>query len=105
VGTFKLGLVVTCQVNGSSPFNVPDMFPPISRGPCPQCILFEHWLAWQLDIQVILLTRTYFAHCSILCIITLFSVAFTGVKGRASLGLKSFPPIEHISKFKLLLAK
>jgi len=37
VGTFKLGLVVTCQVNGSSPFNVPDMFPPVSRGPCPQC--------------------------------------------------------------------
>jgi len=37
VGTFKLGLVVTCQVNGSSPFNVPDMFPPVSRGPRPQC--------------------------------------------------------------------
>jgi len=37
VGTFKLGLVVTCQVNGSSPFNVPDMFPPVSRGPHPQC--------------------------------------------------------------------
>jgi len=37
VGTFKLGLVVTCQVNGSSPFNVPDIFPPVSRGPRPQC--------------------------------------------------------------------
>jgi len=37
VRTFKLGLVVTCQVNGSSPFNVPDMFPPVSRGPRPQC--------------------------------------------------------------------
>jgi len=40
VGTFKLGLVVTCQVNGSSPFNVPDMFPPVSRGPRPQCQAF-----------------------------------------------------------------
>jgi len=41
VGTFKLGLVVTHQVNGSSPFNVPDMFPPVSRGPCPQCLLVK----------------------------------------------------------------
>jgi hypothetical protein len=37
VGTFKLYLADTCQVNGSSPFNVPDMYPPVSRGPCPQC--------------------------------------------------------------------
>jgi len=42
VGTFKLGLVVTCQVNGSSPFNVPDMFPPVSRGPRPQCVWGKH---------------------------------------------------------------
>jgi len=37
--TFKLGLVVTCRGNGSSPFNVPDMFLPVSRGPRPQCPL------------------------------------------------------------------
>jgi len=30
-------LAETCQANGSYPFNVPDMFPPISRGPRPQC--------------------------------------------------------------------
>ena len=29
-------LVETCQVNGFCPFNVPDMFPPVSRGPRPQ---------------------------------------------------------------------
>jgi len=32
-------LVGTCQGNGSCPFNVPDMFPPIFRGPRPQCPL------------------------------------------------------------------
>ena len=31
-----LELMVTWQVNGSYPFNVPDMFPPVSRGPRPQ---------------------------------------------------------------------
>jgi len=30
-------LVETCQANGSCPFNVPHMFPPVSRGPCHQC--------------------------------------------------------------------
>ena len=29
-------LVVTSQGNGSYPFNVPDMFLPVSRYPCPQ---------------------------------------------------------------------
>jgi len=29
--------VVTWQVNVFSPFNVPDMFPPVSRGPRSQC--------------------------------------------------------------------
>ena len=33
----EICLVETCQVNGSCPFNVPDMFPPVSRGPRPQC--------------------------------------------------------------------
>ena len=37
-GTFRLGLVVTWQVNRSSPFNVPDMFLPVSRCPRPQCV-------------------------------------------------------------------
>ena len=31
--------VETCQANGSSPFNVPDMFLPVSRCLRPQCIL------------------------------------------------------------------
>ena len=34
----EMCLVETFQVNGSSPFNVPDMFLPVSRGPCPQCV-------------------------------------------------------------------
>ena len=29
--------VETCQANGSSPFNVPDMFLPVSRCLRPQC--------------------------------------------------------------------
>jgi len=33
----KMYLVGTCQRNGSCPFNVPDMFPPVSKGPHPQC--------------------------------------------------------------------
>jgi len=33
----EMCLVETWQVNGSCPFNVPDTFPPVSRGPCPQC--------------------------------------------------------------------
>ena len=41
----EMCLVETCQVNGSCPFNVPDMFPPISRGPCPQCLSHVHILA------------------------------------------------------------
>jgi len=35
----EMCLVETWQVNGSCPFNVPDMFPPVSRGPRPQCLL------------------------------------------------------------------
>jgi len=34
----EMCLAETCQVNGSCPFNVPDMFPPVSRGPHPQCV-------------------------------------------------------------------
>ena len=33
----EMCLVETCQVNGSSPFNVPDMFLPVSRCLRPQC--------------------------------------------------------------------
>jgi len=33
----EMYLVETCPVNGSCPSNVPDMFPPVSRGPRPQC--------------------------------------------------------------------
>ena len=35
----EMCLVETCQANGSSPFNVPDMFLPVSRCLCPQCKL------------------------------------------------------------------
>ena len=35
----EMGLVETCQRNSSSPFNVPDMFLPVSRHLCPQCDL------------------------------------------------------------------
>ena len=34
----EMCLVETCQVNGSSPFNVPDMFLPVSRHLHPQCV-------------------------------------------------------------------
>ena len=39
----EMCLVETCQVNGSSPFNVPDMFLPISRHLRPQCIGVRVW--------------------------------------------------------------
>jgi len=42
--------VETWQVNGSCPFNVPDMFPPISRSPRPQCQLMYIMLATRLDL-------------------------------------------------------
>jgi len=53
----EMCLVETCQVNVSCPFNVPDMFPPVSRGPHPQCgfetILstqpsYPSWMMWVL---------------------------------------------------------
>jgi len=47
----EMCLVETCQINGSCPFNVPDMFPPVSRGPCPQCQLFK---------QILLRLETFF---------------------------------------------
>jgi len=31
-------LLETCQTKCSSPCNVPDMFLPVSRYPCPQCV-------------------------------------------------------------------
>ena len=40
----EMCLVETCQVNGSCPFNVPDMFPPVSRGPRPQ---YEEEHLWE----------------------------------------------------------
>ena len=33
----EMCLLETCQANGSSPFNFPDMFLPVSRCPRPQC--------------------------------------------------------------------
>ena len=34
----EMCLVETCQVNGCSPINGPDMFLPVSRCLCPQCV-------------------------------------------------------------------
>ena len=42
----EMYLAETSQVNGSCPFNVPDTFPPVSRGPRPQCRLVK-WLDFE----------------------------------------------------------